>query len=403
MPFPDDTPTRRVHLTVASPASGRPAAGTVRLSPNVPAIVIDGTPATWTGGGTYQLDDQGRLVDGDTIGVELLDNSAPGSNPAGWLWQAIVTTGGQPRVFYFTLEDAPDNVDLDQLQQLDPHAPDYIPVPGPAGPAGHDGEPGPRGPKGDPGDPGGPKGDRGEPGVQGLPGLQGEPGPEGPAGRDGVDGDRGPKGDQGDRGPKGDQGEPGIQGPAGDKGNPGEQGPRGEQGEPGPAGETGPAGADGTPGAKGDPGNPGTPGEQGPKGDPGDPGERGPEGPQPALGAAGAGSDVALRSTDPTLTNARTPTPHAASHASDGADPITPDSIGAYLATHGNALNGYVTDLQLRVGGEYGLENRTSALETGKADKARTAVAGSRSNGAALASLLTVLAQAGIITDQTTT
>lgn len=58
-------------------------------------------------------------------------------------------------------------------------------------------------------------------------------------------------------------------------------------------------------------------------------GEQGPEGPQPELGAAGAGADIALRSTDPTTTNARTPTAHAASHASAGSDPVTPAAIGA--------------------------------------------------------------------------
>ncbi|MEU2450043.1 hypothetical protein ABZ605_08290 [Streptomyces sp. NPDC012765] len=64
-------------------------------------------------------------------------------------------------------------------------------------------------------------------------------------------------------------------------------------------------------------------GPEGPKGDPG------PTGPQPPLGAAGAGADTALRSTDPSTTNARTPTAHAASHGSGGADPVAPAAIGA--------------------------------------------------------------------------
>lgn len=58
-------------------------------------------------------------------------------------------------------------------------------------------------------------------------------------------------------------------------------------------------------------------------------GPAGPAGPQPPLGAAGAGADVALRSTDPTTTNARTPTVHATSHGSGGSDPLTPAAIGA--------------------------------------------------------------------------
>lgn len=39
--------------------------------------------------------------------------------------------------------------------------------------------------------------------------------------------------------------------------------------------------------------------------------------------------------TDPRLSNARTPTAHAASHASGGTDPVTPAAIGAYPATGG--------------------------------------------------------------------
>ncbi|MFI2620410.1 hypothetical protein [Streptomyces sp. NPDC018584] len=70
----------------------------------------------------------------------------------------------------------------------------------------------------------------------------------------------------------------------------------------------------------------GVPGPQGP------PGEIGPAGPQPPLGAAGEGPSVALRSDDPSTVNARTPLPHAASHASGGSDPLTPQAIGAELA-----------------------------------------------------------------------
>lgn len=103
----------------------------------------------------------------------------------------------------------------------------------------------------------------------------------------------------------------------------------GQPGPQGPQGPAGPAGATGSQGPKGDTGDTGATGATGPKGDTGDTGPQGPAGPQPPLGAAGAGDAIALKSTDPTTTNSRTPTAHAASHATAGSDPITPASIGA--------------------------------------------------------------------------
>ena len=186
MPFPDGTPTKLVHLTVANPASGSTATGTVRLAPNVPAIVLDGTPVQWTGGGTYQLDDQGRLVDGETVGVLLLDNTAAGSNPAGWLWQATVTLGPHVETFLFTLDGDEDEVDLAAVRQLDPTTPLYVAVPGPAGP-------------------------QGATGAAGATGATGATGPQGPAGDAGLQGATGPAGATG---PKGDTGDPGPARPA---------------------------------------------------------------------------------------------------------------------------------------------------------------------------------------------
>lgn len=81
----------------------------------------------------------------------------------------------------------------------------------------------------------------------------------------------------------------------------GQKGDKGDQGDPGPAG------ADGATGT------------QGPKGDTGD---QGPVGPQPPLGAAGAGDTIALKSTDPSTTNARVPTAHAATHEDGGTDEL---------------------------------------------------------------------------------
>lgn len=100
----------------------------------------------------------------------------------------------------------------------------------------------------------------------------------------------------------GSGGATGPAGPAGATGATGATGPAGPTGDTGPTGATGPAGATG---------------------------DTGPAGPQPPLGAAGAGPTVALKSDDPTTTNARTPLAHAASHASGGSDPVTPAAIGA--------------------------------------------------------------------------
>ena len=137
---------------------------------------------------------------------------------------------------------------------------------------------------------------------------------------------------------------------------------------------------------------PGPPGPAGPQGDVGPQGlqgEPGEQGPQPPLGAAGAGDTVALRSTDPTTTNARTPTGHKTSHATGGSDALTPADIGADPAgtattamtthtgaddPHGyktwadakfatlttvSALNGYVDDTVARIAA---VENGTAWL-----------------------------------------
>jgi hypothetical protein len=81
-------------------------------------------------------------------------------------------------------------------------------------------------------------------------------------------------------------------------------------------------------------------------------GDTGDQGPQPPLGAAGAGSTIALRSTDASTTNARTPTAHASSHAVAGSDPVAvaqsqvtglPAALAALLPLAGGTLSGDLT------------------------------------------------------------
>lgn len=222
---------------------------------------------------------------------------------------------------------------------------------GPEGPPGPAGETGPAGPEG-PAGPQGPQGDPGATGPQGPAGLSGATGPTGP---------QGPKGDTGATGPQGLTGLTGATGPTGEqgpKGDPGDTGPQGLTGLTGPAGATGPQGPKGDPGDTGPQGMTGLTGATGatgpqgpagPKGDTGATGPQGPTGPQPALGAAGAGDTIALKSTDPTTTNARTPTAHASSHASAGSDPVTvaqsqvtglTAALGALLPLAGGTMTG---------------------------------------------------------------
>ncbi|MEV6571880.1 hypothetical protein [Streptomyces sp. NPDC051577] len=94
-------------------------------------------------------------------------------------------------------------------------------------------------------------------------------------------------------------------------------------------------------------------GQPGPPGEKGDPGE---QGPQPPVGAAGAGPAIALSSTDASVTNARTPTPHAASHGTGGSDVMTPASIGAATAVAAAAHAAATTSV-------HGIPD-TAALET---------------------------------------
>ncbi|MFE9317824.1 hypothetical protein ACFYNV_22395 [Streptomyces albidoflavus] len=325
-----------------------PLAGRVTLTPRPRRLIAPDEDTQLGGPVSGTLDEEGRVA------ITIV---APGGGllPEEWLCQVDEEIDGARRAVYdVILPTGQAAVDLSDLAPVRAPHESYIRVPGPpgppgpAGPAGPAGEQGPAGADGAPGPAGadGPQGPVGEPGPAGQPGEQGppgppgDPGPQGDPGLQGPAGERGPAGEQGEPGPAGERGPEGLQGPAGDPGPEGAQGPKGDKGdpgEPGPAGDPGTPGADGEQGPKGDPGEPGADGAegpQGPKGDQGDPG------PQPPLGAAGAGADIALRSTDPTTTNARTPTPHAATHATGGGDPLTPAQIGALAATARGTANG---------------------------------------------------------------
>lgn len=322
-----------------------PLAGRVTLTPRPRRLIAPDEDTQLGGPVSGTLDEEGRVA------ITIV---APGGGllPEEWLCQVDEEIDGARRAVYdVILPTGQAAVDLSDLAPVRAPHESYIRVPGPPGPPGPAGPAGEQGPTGADGAPGpagvegpqGPAGERGPEGPQGPEGLRGPAGEAGaagepgPAGEPGEQGPPGEQGLQGDPGPAGERGPEGLQGPAGEPGPEGPQGPKGDPGEPGPAGDPGTPGADGAQGPKGDPGEPGADGAegpQGPKGDQGDPG------PQPPLGAAGAGADIALRSTDPTTANARTPTPHAATHATGGGDPLTPAQIGALAATARGTANG---------------------------------------------------------------
>lgn len=116
-----------------------------------------------------------------------------------------------------------------------------------------------------------------------------------------------------------------VTGPRGAQGPPGDTGPQGEQGAPGDVGPTGAAGTPGTQGVKGDTG------ATGPKGDTG------------AAGATGA--------------------PGADGWGTQATYDALADRVTAVESAF-TSVNAILNDLAVRVGGEFGLENRMTSAET---------------------------------------
>lgn len=195
MAFPDGVAAPLVIHQPVNPVGGGPAEGTITFTPTVPVIAIDGG-GFYTGSGTYQFNSEGQLVDPEgAAGVRLLACDNPGTNPSGWAWLATQQIKGSPtRSFHFSLSSSQDEVDLADLQPIDPATPNWVPVEGPRGPAGVDGQDGTPGQS-----------------TYQLWLAAGNVGTE----TDFLAAQRGPAGAQGDPGPKGDKGDPGEPGPPG--------------------------------------------------------------------------------------------------------------------------------------------------------------------------------------------
>ncbi|MER5750593.1 GDSL-type esterase/lipase family protein [Streptomyces sp. NPDC002088] len=127
----------------------------------------------------------------------------------------------------------------------------------------------------------------------------------------------------------------------------------------------------------------------------------------------------AVASSDPRLSDSRTPTAHAASHGSGGSDPVTValsqvsglstalagKADGPATATAGavprfaDATGKILKDSSLLVADDGSVTVVGKAGFNGATPVARQTVAGSRADGTALASLLTAVAATGLITD----
>ena len=263
--------------------------------------------------------------------------------------------------------------------------PQSVNVRGPQGPQGVQGEQGAQGARGPQGIQGvagaqGPKGDQGAQGIQGPAGPQGPAGAQGPTGAQGQAGAPGKDGTslyiediyptlaalrnaipagndkmymveadrecyiwseltsdwvsvgklQGPEGPQGPEGKQGVQGPKGDTGAQGPQGEQGIQGVQGPQGDVGPEGPQGPAGVKGADGKSAYQTAA----------EAGYSGTETAFNTALkdvpghiGNSDIHVTAEQKTTWDGKAAGKHASQHGEDGADPITPDAIGAIAST----------------------------------------------------------------------
>jgi len=284
-------PQRTITGTYVNPVTGKLYDGT---NDRGHYLIFEPYPAVWTDqDGNQILLGSGRvnLDEEGSFSKDLVCTDGVDVLPSGRLWRIVQHVGHSSSANYFAIPDGDGPLDISDLLSVEIAGVPYVPVPGP---------PGPQGPPGQAG---------GENGADGKSAYEIAV-------------------------------EEGFVGTV-------DQWLESLVGEPGPQGDPGAAGEDGAPGAQG------VQGIQGVQGVPGATGAQGDPGPQPPLGDAGDGPTVALKSDDPTTVDSRTPTAHAASHASAGSDVLTPAAIGAYTASAGA-----------------GLDDRVTAVETGKLAKA---------------------------------
>jgi len=117
MPFPTGTPVVTLTGTVPAAVGGNGASGTLVLTPS--AELIDGTRhAVYPGGGRVEFT-------GGTFSVQLIPNSAAGIQPAGWKWHVdLQPVGGRRITFWADIEgDDGATITFDTL----------VPIPAPGG------------------------------------------------------------------------------------------------------------------------------------------------------------------------------------------------------------------------------------------------------------------------------